>query len=158
MKTLYLYLYPLFLVLCLLLPTLPLQAALVPIQKTNQTTKKRTYKKRRKCLRKLSSKQHKPLQSYRSKSKQKKHRRPDQKNDYEGIWALLISIVSIYFIIAITLTILGFVFMLPGLWIAGITLILAPFIVLLYFFIKGAVAQKKHREKPTKKKAEQKNK
>jgi Flp pilus assembly protein TadB len=133
------YALSIFIILSLCLtPFQTTQAALVPVEKTNSPTKKLKKKVLRQNIKKakLQLRKHK-------KKHQKRSYKQQQEDNYSSIGAWVILILSIYFITAITLTIVGFVFALPGLWVTGIILLAIPIILFLIGIIQGTINSRK---------------
>lgn len=132
----------LFIILSIcLIPLSSIEAALVPTLKTTHQVKKTIKKKARKGL-----KNHKKRLKKHPQRARKKHFKPEQQNEYEGIWAILIAILSIYLITAILLTVFGFIYMIPGLWVTGVILLLIPIILIIYSIIKSSIQNKKSKK------------
>lgn len=131
------YFFPLLIILSLFFAPIQIShAALVPIQKTTQKASKR--------LQKRKLKRTKRAYKRRWNATQKKNApKPEQQNDYGGIWAILITLIVLYFGTGITLMIVGFALMVPGLWIAGIVVVALPFVVLLVAIIAAAIREAK---------------
>jgi Flp pilus assembly protein TadB len=130
-----------------LVPVSSLQANAVPVEITSQKEVQKIKKKRQRSFKKHHKK--------RFKNKRKKQApKPEQQNDYEGIWAMIITFLSIYIITAIVLIVVGFVFAFPVLWITGICLLVTPFIIHLLIWLGEDIQVRKS----IKKEAERKRK
>lgn len=125
-----------------LVPVSSLQANAVPVEVTSQKAVQKIKKKRQQSFKRHYKK------LFKNKRKKQAHK-PEQQNDYGGIWAIIITFLAIYVITAIVLIVVGFVFALPGLWITGICLLVVPFIIHLLTNIQV--------RKPIKKEAERKS-
>lgn len=144
------YTLSIFIILSLCLtPFQTTQAALVPVEKTSPPTKKLKKKVLRQNIKKAKRQVKKHKNKYRKKSY-----KPGQQDNYESIWVTIVLILSIYFITAITLTVLGFVFALPGLWVVGIILLAIPVILFLIGIIQGLINSKRQAKERKRKKIE----
>lgn len=107
-------------------------AALVPVKKTSPKTTKRIQK--RKLKRAKNTYKH-----HWSVNQKKQAPKPEQQKDYEGVWALLITILVLYFGTGLTLLIVGLALMIPGLWIAGVVVLSLPFLAFLIYMLISAI-------------------
>ncbi|MBL4650706.1 MAG: hypothetical protein JKY03_13325 [Aureispira sp.] len=146
------YTLSIFIILSLCLtPFQTTQAALVPVEKTSPPTKRLKKKVLRQNIKKAKLQVKKHKNKYRKKSYKLK-----QQDNYESIWVTIVLILSIYFITAITLTVLGFVFALPALWVIGITLLAIPFTIFLIGLIQSLINSHKQAKERKRKKNEEK--
>ena len=137
------YTFSILVILSLCLPPFQTaQAALVPVEKTSSPTKKFKKKAPRQNIKKTKFQLRKQKEAH-----QKHSYKPEQQNDYEGIWITIITLISIYLITDILFIIFGFVFGLVGLWITGICLLVIPILIFLIRSIDGNIKRRKLEKK-----------
>lgn len=139
------YILSIFIILNLCLtPFQTTQAALVPVEVTNQKANKKNTKKRQQLHKNQYKKQlkHKFKRTWKKRSP-----KPEQQNDYGGFWAIIITVISVYLITAILFIIFGFLFGLVGLWITGICFLVIPFLIFLIRDLAGSIEQRKFKKK-----------
>jgi Flp pilus assembly protein TadB len=139
------YILSIFIILNLCLtPFQTTQAALVPVEVTNQKASKKNLKKRQGFHKKQYKKQ---LKNKFKRTWKKRSPKPEQQNEYGAFWAIIITVISAYAITAILFIIFGFLFGLIPLWITGICMVVTPFLILLIRDLAGTIEQRKFKKK-----------